>query len=58
MADDADLIPGTETTVHITGRIVSCWRGVLVLAVTLADGAEEHLTVDLTAAGVSITAAQ
>lgn len=57
-SDDPDLPAGAAITLHITGRVVSSRRGVLVLAVALADGTEEHLTVDLTAPGVSTTTAR
>lgn len=54
-ASDPDLPVGTEIVVHVAGRVVDARQGTLVLAVTLADGTESRLVVDLTAAGVSIT---
>lgn len=55
-SDEPDLPVGAEITIHVTGRVVSCWRGVLTVAVPTADGAPEHLTVDLTAPAVTIRA--
>lgn len=54
---DSDLPVGSEPTVHLTGRVVGHRDGLLTLAVTLADGTEDIVTVDLTAAGVSVTGA-
>lgn len=52
---DPDLPVGTEIMVHVAGRVVDVYLGILVLAIDLANGDEERLVVDLTAAGVSIT---
>src|SRR4030065_749887 len=52
---DSDLPVGSEPTVHLTGRVVGHRDGLLTLAVTLADGTEDIVTVDRIAAGVSGT---